>query len=44
MNELNRRLYFDQKQELLNKLEIKKLPAQVYQEGLYLRIDEVALK
>ncbi len=44
MNELNRRLYFDQKQKLVKELAIKKLPALVYQEGLYLRIDEVAIQ
>lgn len=44
MTELNRRLYFDQKQALVNKLAINKLPALVYQEGLYLRIDEMAIQ
>lgn len=44
MNELNRRLYFDQNQKLVTELAIKKLPALVYQEGFYLRIDEVAIQ
>ncbi len=44
MNQLQRRLYFDQNQQLIEKLNIQRLPSHVYQEGLYLRIDEVALQ
>lgn len=40
---LKRRLFFDQRQVYTEKLSIKSLPAVVYQDGLYLRIDEVAL-
>lgn len=43
MNELNQRLYFDQNQNLVRRLNIQSLPARVYQQGLYLRIDEVKL-
>jgi conjugal transfer pilus assembly protein TraW len=40
---LDRRLFFDQQQIYSNKLAIKTLPAVVYQQGLYLRIDEVMI-
>ena len=40
---LKRRLFFDQRQTYTQKLAIKTLPAVVYQDGLYLRVDEVAL-
>ena len=43
MKEMNRRLFFDQQQIYTEKLAIKSLPALVYQEGLFLRIDEVAI-
>jgi conjugal transfer pilus assembly protein TraW len=43
IKELNRRLFFDQQQIYAKKLSIKSLPALVYQQGLFLRIDEVAL-
>ncbi len=43
MNELNQRLYFDQNQSLVRRLNIQSLPARVYQQGLYLRIDEVRI-
>ena len=43
MKELNRQLFFDQRQVYIKKLSIKSLPALVYQQGLYLRIDEVAI-
>ena len=39
----DRRLFFDQRQVYTRKLSIQSLPAVVYQEGAYLRIDEVAL-
>jgi conjugal transfer pilus assembly protein TraW len=43
MTSLDRRLFFDQKQQYVQKLSINSLPALVYQQGLYLRIDEVAI-
>jgi len=43
MNELNQRLYFDQNQNLVRRFNIRSLPAQVYQQGQYLRIDEVKI-
>lgn len=43
MKNLNRRLFFDQQQVYSEKLSIKSLPALVYQQALYLRIDEVAI-
>ena len=44
MKELNRQLFFDQKQVYTQKMNIKSLPALVYQSGLHLRIDEVAIQ
>lgn len=44
MKELNRQLFFDQKQVYTRKMGIKSLPVLVYQSGLYLRIDEVAIQ
>ncbi len=43
MTSLDRRLFFDQKQQYIEKLSINTLPALVYQQDLYLRIDEVAI-
>ena len=43
MKALDRRLFFDQQQIYTEKLAIQSLPALVYQEGLFLRIDEVAI-
>ncbi len=43
MKEFNRRFFFDQQQIYTEKLAIKSLPALVYQEGLFLRIDEVVI-
>ena len=43
MKALNQRLFFDQNQVYTKKMDIKSLPALVYQSGLYLRIDEVAI-
>jgi conjugal transfer pilus assembly protein TraW len=43
MNRLDRRLFFDQNQNYVTKLAIRSLPARVYQEAQYLRIDEIAL-
>ncbi len=41
--QLKRKLFFDQRQYYIKKLAIKSLPAIVYQQGMYLRIDEVAM-
>jgi len=43
MTSLDRRLFFDQKQQYIEKLSINTLPALVYQQDLFLRIDEVAI-
>jgi len=43
MKALDRRLFFDQQQIYTEKLAIKSLPALVYQEGLFLRIDEITI-
>ena len=43
MKALNRQLFFDQNQVYIEKLSIKSLPALVYQSGLTLRVDEVAI-
>jgi conjugal transfer pilus assembly protein TraW len=42
-NSLDRQLFFDQGQFYTHKLAINSLPAVVYQQGEYLRIDEVAI-
>jgi len=43
MKRYDRRLYFDQHQQLTRKLNIQGLPAVVSQSDLHLRIDEIAL-
>ncbi len=43
MQRLDRRLYFDQHQRLTKKFGVKALPARIYQDDRYLRIDEVSL-
>ncbi len=44
MQELGQRLFFDQHQQLANKLGIGKLPTLVSQSGLYLKIEEIAIQ
>lgn len=44
MKELNRRLYFDQRQILVNKFEIAALPAVVRQSGTVLYVEEFPIK